>query len=267
MSPHYAFEAKKSLGQNFLQDTNVARKIVAQLELCPSDRVVEIGPGPGMLTRLILEAGPRRFVALEKDRNWAGELMRECAGVDVVNTDALAFAWERVGAGPDGPAWKIAGNLPYNVASPLMWEIVSRVGGLTRAVFMVQKEVGQRLCAAPGSKTYGALSVWVQSFARVRMAFVVGPSVFRPRPKVDSAVMVFSPLPEAGAPFDARALSLLLKRCFQNRRKQLQTILKSCWSEEVEALLEGFGANGMSRPEALSPTCFQGLANNVKIGI
>ena len=192
-----AARAKKSLGQHFLRDERVVQRIVDLLRVEEGDNVMEIGPGPGALTALLRPLPWRRLLLLEKDDHYAAEhAARPLPGLEVVAGDALAYPWESL----EGP-WKIAGNLPYNVASPLMWDIVSRVPDMARAVFMIQKEVGDRLLARPGSRDYGALSVWVQSFAVTRKGFVVDPAAFSPPPKVDSAVVVFEPLPpEKGPP-------------------------------------------------------------------
>lgn len=252
--------AKRSLGQNFLVDENVARKIVAQAEIRPEDAVLEIGPGPAALTRWLVAAKPRLLAAVEKDAYWGARLKEEHPQVQVITADAMAFGWERL-----GPGWKVLGNLPYNIASPLMWEIFSRAAGLSRAVFMVQREVAERLVSPPGSKTYGALSVWVQSFVRPSLSFVVRPQVFRPRPKVDSAVVVFLPREERECDFNAIDLAWLVKRCFQQRRKQLRSILKPLWSEELEALLTSWGQSGASRPEQLSARQFHEIARRLGV--
>lgn len=246
--------AKKSLGQNFLQDANIARKIVRTLGIEPGDSVLEIGPGPGALTGIALDCKPGRFVLLEKDRHWAEERMRQGGGaLSVVLTDALSMSWERFGA-----SWKFFGNLPYNVASPLMWDICSRTPGLVRAVFMVQKEVGLRLTAGPGTSAYGGLSVWIQSFMRPKLEFIVPPQVFYPRPKVHSAVVSFSPLGEGRGDFAPKALAATLKACFQMRRKQLGSIVRAA-GKDPEAL-RLVGIEPMLRPEALSVTDFHRLS-------
>lgn len=246
--------AKKSLGQNFLQDANIARKIVAALHAGPEDYVVEIGPGPGALTRILLERPPATLVLVEKDRHYAAERMAD-GGAAVLTADALDMAWERFPA-----PWKCIGNLPYNVASPLMWELFSRAAGLSRAVFMIQKEVGLRIAAGPGASAYGALSVWIQSFATPKLEFIVPPHVFRPRPKVDSAVLSFVPLSAAArcGDFEPGALSATLKACFQQRRKQLGSIAKSLGKSA--ALLEELGIAPTLRPENLSVAEFHRLS-------
>ena len=257
--------AKRSLGQNFLQDANIARKIVGLLAVAHGDSVLEIGPGPGALSGILQAQNPTRLVLLEKDCHWAGERLREGrrqgGSISVVLTDALTMTWERFTA-----PWKIIGNLPYNIASPLMWDICSRAPGLVRAVFMIQKEVGQRITAVPGSSHYGALSVWVQSFMRTRLEFVVPPQVFKPRPKVDSAVLSFEPLRDAALSSDRAgvggfapdALGQTLKMCFQMRRKQLGTILRANGFDASR--LEPLGIAPAARPETLTPEDFHRLS-------
>lgn len=245
--------AKKSLGQNFLQDANIARKIVGALAVGPADRIVEIGPGPGALTRILLNCNPTKLLLIEKDLHYAGERMRE-GGALVVAADALDMSWERFPT-----PWKCIGNLPYNVASPIMWELFSRAAGLVRAVFMIQKEVGLRVVARPATSAYGALSIWIQSFVAPKMEFVVPPHVFKPRPKVDSAVLSFSPLAEdCGRAFEPDALSATLRACFQQRRKQLGSIAKSLGKSP--GLLEALGIEPMLRPENLTPGDFHRLS-------
>lgn len=250
---------KRSLGQNFLVDRNISRKIVQALELKPGDNVLEIGPGRGALTEHIAEADPARLVLLEKDDALADALAEKLPGAELRRGDALRFDWSEL-KGEHG--WKLVGNLPYNVASPLIWDIVSQ-GSFARAVFMVQLEVGQRLKAAPGSGEYGALSVWVQSFARVEMLFKVPPQVFFPKPKVHSAVMQFFSLPPEDRPQAPSALNSTLKMCFQKRRKQLSTILKSHNKENYVEILESLGIPPQARPEELAKEDFQRLANRM----
>lgn len=249
--------AKRSLGQNFLQDENIARKIVSALDLHENDTVLEIGPGRGALTRWLEDSPAYKVIALEMDKDLAQHLEMVHPRVEIVVTDALRYAWETL-AGTQ--SLKYIGNLPYNIASPLLWELVSRSPHYQRAVFMVQHEVGLRLTACPGNKNYGALSVWIQSFAQVRYLFRVPPQVFRPRPKVDSAVLCFEPLAETMRPASPALLAKLLHICFQKRRKQLRNILRDWWSERVEANAAEFTSFAEARPEELSPEEFQRLA-------
>ena len=257
-STHGQPRAKKSLGQHFLKREDICRRIAMLLLPKPEDMVLEIGPGPGALTRAIEEQPHSRLLLLEKDRHWAAERQRLGeARTQAVLTDALRFDWRRIT--PEKP-WKIIGNLPYNVASPLIWDIVSRATGWQRAAFMVQKEVGQRLAAQPNTNHYGALSVWVQSYARPRMEFIVGPGAFSPPPKVDSAVLSFDPLPPERRPAHPKVLARLLRVCFQQRRKQLGGVFRRSGQPGLEAALEKTGIDPSLRPEALANKDFQALA-------
>ena len=246
---------KKSLGQNFLTDRNITEKIVAGLHLCPDDTVFEIGPGRGALTDL-LAPRVRKLYALEKDRYLVRELKRRMPGLLAINGDGLTFAWERLAK---VPGIKLVGNLPYNVASPMMWEIFSRARGFERACFMVQKEVAGRLVAESGSRAYGGLSVWVQSFVIPRIGFHVSPGSFHPRPKVDSTVVIFEPGPTR--PENPEGLAWVIHLLFQQRRKQLGTILKSFWGNDIEEWLAGEGLDRRVRPEVLTPRQFHCLGN------
>jgi dimethyladenosine transferase len=250
--------AKKSLGQHFLKNPAVSRRIVELLGVTPEDRVLEIGPGPGALTLLLAEASPKEFIILEKDEHWASVHAERFAGnpaVRVVPGDAMAFAWE----GLEGP-WKVISNLPYNVGSPLIWDMVSRIPDLARAVFMVQKEVAERLAARPDSRDYGMLSVWVQSFMQVEWGFVVGPGNFVPPPKVDSAVIRMRPLGENASEFDRNYLEQILKIVFQQRRKQLQSVLRKHGIHDAGRILEELRIDPKARPETLNCEKFHALA-------
>ena len=248
--------AKKSLGQHFLHQRSVAERIVRVLEISPQDRVLEIGPGPGALSGLLRAARPACLLLVEKDGYWAAERHKAGDG-QVVLMDAMHFAWNRIT--PERP-WKIVGNLPYNVASPLLWDIASQAGGLQRAACMVQKEVALRIVASPGTKQFGALSVWLQSFVRPQLVFAVGPGAFTPPPKVDSALVLFEPLPPAQRAQKPGSLASLLRTCFQNRRKQLRRIFRMHNAEYALPILRELGIDPSSRPEQLAPELFQELS-------
>ncbi|CCH47765.1 16S rRNA (adenine(1518)-N(6)/adenine(1519)-N(6))-dimethyltransferase RsmA [Pseudodesulfovibrio piezophilus] len=254
--------AKKSLGQNFLQDQNICRRIVEAIAPQKSDFIIEIGPGQGALTSFIKSNNPTKFMVLELDDELASRLESKYPDIEVVRTDALKYSWESLAH--LGPC-KIIGNLPYNVGSKLIWDIVSQVTSLQHAVFMVQHEVALRLTATPGNKAYGGLTAWVNNFANTRYLFKVPPTVFRPRPKVDSAVVSFTPLPRSQWPANPTNLSLLIKMLFQKRRKQLSTILKKHWSEEVDLWFENEKVKPEARPETLTPQQFLGLSQCVCI--
>ncbi len=248
---------KKSLGQHFLRRPDICRRIAGLLDLREGDQVLEIGPGPGALTFVLEEMPHQRLLLLEKDDHWAGvHAGRGSAGTEVRCMDALAFPWEDL----DGD-WKICGNLPYNVASPLIWDISSRARALTRAAFMVQKEVGLRLAARPGGRDYGALSVWVQAWLEPRLAFTVGPGAFSPPPKVDSAVLSFSPKPAEDLPRNPRAFADLVRLCFQQRRKQLGGLLRRAGRMDVLDRMEEMGIAMTARPEELTVRQFLALSD------
>lgn len=250
--------AKRSLGQNFLVDANVSRKIAGALQAAPGDTVLEIGPGQGALTRFLAALPGVRLVALEKDAALAVALKAALPEVGVVVADALAYPWERLGE--SGPV-RVIGNLPYNVASPIIWDLAARCPRCLRAVFMIQREVAERLCARPGTGAYGGLTAWVTSFVTPQLLFRVGPEVFRPRPKVESAVVALTPLPAAARPSDPAALATVIKTCFTWRRKQLQNILKAFPADVAACFFAASGVSPSSRPENLSPETFQMLAS------
>jgi 16S rRNA (adenine1518-N6/adenine1519-N6)-dimethyltransferase len=252
--------SKRSLGQNFLVDPNVAAKIVDCLRPGPAETVLEIGPGNGALTAPLLQLAGR-VLALEKDRALAGEIKRRWPGLGVVNADALHFDWERLQGRVEG----VVGNLPYNVASPIMWELARHGLGPRRMVLTVQKEVAQRVASPPGRKAYGGFSVWMQSFLRVRYGFDVSRNVFQPRPDVTSAVLILEPRPDSERPTDPEGLAGLIRLCFQQRRKQLGRILKEHWSGELQEWLAAEGLDRRNRPEDLSPRQFQGLSRIVRL--
>ena len=247
---------KKSLGQNFLIDRNIARKIVQQLFLRPDDTVLEIGPGQGALTRFIY-GRVEEFIALEKDWQLASDLKKKWPELRLINTDALLFSWAKL---KSVKQLKVIGNLPYNVASPIMWDLFSQLTTFNLAVFMVQKEVGLRLVARPKSKAYGALSVWVQNFVRPEILFFVSPNVFYPRPRVDSVVLCFEPRKVLLSNVQTQKLARTVRLLFQLRRKQLGRILRTYWNERIRFWFEEQGVSPKARPEELSPDQFRSLA-------
>ena len=252
--------AKKSLGQHFLIDKNVIQRIINMGDIQESEQVIEIGPGPGALTNLLRELKCAKLWLLEKDDAFAQKhqdyiTQNKLNHMEVFHIDALTFDWKSLKG-----EWKIIGNLPYNVASPMMWDMVSQIPQLTKAVFMIQKEVAQRIRAPEGSKTYGALSVWMQSYCKIERGFDIGPKAFSPPPKVDSEVIILKPLLKEQFPKDPRNLSRLIKICFQQRRKQLHGVLQKALPHAYNtAILETLGVDLHCRAETLSPQQFQQL--------
>lgn len=247
---------KKSLGQHFLINENICQRIVRLLDVKEDDQIVEIGPGAGALTDILAALPHKRLQLIEKDAAWAHERAKNSAA-EVLNEDAMDIDWKAL---LKSGYWKIIGNLPYNIASPLIWNILAQCRVWQRMVLMVQKEVGQRLCAMPGSRKYGALSVWVQAYAQVKYELTVSPGSFMPPPKVDSAVISF--LPSSDLPQYPHTLSALLHLCFQKRRKQLGTIFKSSGHAFLADSLRKMGIDPQLRPENLTCAQFMSLAQD-----
>ena len=217
----------KRLGQHFLADPGILGRIADALHLQANDVVIEIGPGEGTLTDVLLARGAK-VTAIEKDRRLAHELgtrnaERGTKGLTVVQGDALDVDWHALVPRSDFrvPRFKVVGNIPYNITSPLLEKALTPPLP-ERIVFLVQLEVARRIAAPPGSKTYGALSIGVQAQCQVEQLFTVLPGSFRPPPKVKSALLRLTPLaqPLVG-PDEVGPLRAFVTACFSRRRKQL----------------------------------------------
>jgi len=261
----------KRLGQHFLTDPNILERIVAALDPAPGDVVLEIGAGKGSLT-VALAPRVAKVVAVEKDRRLAIDCrlrIADCGfgNVLLVEGDALKVDWHELleagRANPQSairnPQFKVVGNIPYAITSPLIEKALTPPLP-ERIVFLVQAEVADRLAAAPGSKTYGALSVGVQAVCRVEKLFPVRAGAFRPRPKVDSALLRLTPLAEPlVAPAEFAAFRAFVTACFSRRRKQLRNAVMAATGRPAGAVLEGLEAVGLdpaARPETLTPAAF-----------
>jgi 16S rRNA (adenine1518-N6/adenine1519-N6)-dimethyltransferase len=253
--------AKRSLGQNFLVDPNLQRKIARAVGAGVDDEVVEIGPGQGALTKhLVGSVG--RLVLVELDDDLAAGLERTYAGradVEVVHADVLGVDLALHVRHPE--AVRVVGNIPYNITTPILFRLLERPRPL-EIVLMVQEEVADRIVAAAGTPAYGALAVGVQSVARAERLFRVGRNAFRPVPRVDSAVVRIRPVvPEPLDPGEEARLRTLVRACFQWRRKQLGKILRdhpdlSVDPEVASAAAARVGVDLHDRPERLSPDTF-----------
>lgn len=246
----------RALGQNFLADPNTARRIVRLAGVGPGDRVLEIGPGIGSLTVALAEAVQPggEVVALEVDRHLLpvlGEVVGDVAHVRVVRGDALTIDYGPL-LGPAGP-WTMVSNLPYNIATPLMARLLEEVPALSVLSVMVQKEVAERLVAPPGTPACGAISVKVAYHATAGVVGLVPPTVFIPRPRVDSAIARFErrPAPPVQVP-SADGLFALARAGFGQRRKTLRQALRPLLGTEVEAVLADAGVAPMARAETLT---------------
>ncbi|WP_428408160.1 16S rRNA (adenine(1518)-N(6)/adenine(1519)-N(6))-dimethyltransferase RsmA [Hyphococcus sp.] len=256
----YDLGAKKSLGQHFLLDLNMTRKIARAASVTETDHVLEIGPGPGGLTRALLETGAR-VTAIERDHRCIEALAEVNLAFKnrliVIEADALT-ANEAELLGRETPV-KIVANLPYNIstellikwlkAGPALWSVMA---------LMFQKEVADRILAAPGSKAYGRLSVIAQTASLPSRAFNLPARAFTPPPKVDSTVVVFEQ-PEEVFPALA-ALEKVTQAAFSQRRKMLRSSLKPVFGDRLPDALAGAGIEETQRAEELTVEQFKALA-------
>ena len=251
-----AHKPKQSLGQNFLVDPNVANNIVGAFDLDVADTVLEIGPGPGALTERLL---PRvnRLIAVEIDRNLAAALQDRFGqepNFELHNMDFLKFDPE----GFDYPALRIVGNIPYNITSPILFKVLDirrRVKDLT---MLIQKEVALRAVAAPNTKDYGILAIMSQAFSEVELLLNVPRTVFRPRPKIDSALVRWTFTDKISRNLhDPDLFKTIVKQAFGQRRKMLRNTLKSYYMTNPD--LWDFTL----RPEQIPVTDWIELANRL----
>lgn len=263
---------KRSLGQNFLNRPSVANRIVEEIDLCPGDTVLEIGPGRGALTEgLARRVGEveGRLVLVELDDDLAADLRTRFQGdprVDVLHEDILATRIADVVPRPE--ALEVVGNIPYNLTSPILFHILARPRP-RGILLMVQREVAERILAEPGTREYGALSVGIRTVAQVEKVLSVPRTAFRPRPTVDSTVIRIRPF--SPAPLDEREegrLRDLTRALFQWRRKQLGKILRDhpdlgLSSDTIDRALAAASAIPRDRPETLSPAGFITLARAI----
>ena len=261
----HSLDAKKSLGQNFILDLNLTRRIARACGPLEGKTVVEVGPGPGGLTRALLIEGAARVVAVERDPRCLpalGEIAARYPGrLDVHEGDALEADWETLTAGRNGQAI-IAANLPYGVASLLLanWlEAEPWPPWYCGMVLMFQKEVAERITAEPGSKAYGRLSVLAQWRTEPRIVLNLPPEAFSPPPKVSSAVVRFIPRESPLAAGSAKMLARVTSAAFGHRRKMLRQSLKSL-TPMPELLLREAGIEPTLRAEQLTVADFARLA-------
>jgi 16S rRNA (adenine1518-N6/adenine1519-N6)-dimethyltransferase len=243
---------KKALGQHHLIDGALARPLLAFLAPA-GQRVLEIGPGGGVLTAELLASGAR-VLGWELDPDWAAALRRRLPDprLALVVGDALEIAWDRLPA-----PTLVAGNLPYNVATAILESLLPHHTRVPRAAVLVQKEVADRLTAGPGDPAYGSLSVLAAAYARAKVLGRVKPGSFRPPPKVDSAFVGFElrppPLPEPEMP----GFVALVRQAFAKRRKTLRNSLGAGWGRErAEAVLAAVGLPEKARAEELGLETF-----------
>jgi 16S rRNA (adenine1518-N6/adenine1519-N6)-dimethyltransferase len=243
----HGLSPSRALGQNFVADPNTVRRIVRLAEVSPGDPVVEIGPGVGSLTTALAEAGAE-VTAVELDRHLLPVLEEVVGplGVRVVHADALEVDWAELLAGHE--RWGLVANLPYNVGTTIVLQLLDDVPAIDRMLVMVQREVGERLAAAPGTSACGIPSVKVALWATAEVVGTVPPTVFVPRPRVESVLVRFRRLPQPSVTVDHDALMALVRQAFGQRRKMLRRSLVGVVSP---AAFAAAGVAPEARPEQL----------------
>jgi 16S rRNA (adenine1518-N6/adenine1519-N6)-dimethyltransferase len=239
---------RRDLGQNFVADANTVRRIARLAEVGPGDRVVEIGAGLGSLTLALAETGAQ-VVAVEVDRGVVPVLRDITAAlpnVTVIEGDAMQLDWPAVLGNEVG--WVLVANLPYNVATPLVCDLLDGVPQIDRMLVMVQREAAERFCAAPRSQHYGAVTVKISYWATARIAGLVPASVFVPRPNVESALAEIRRRAQPAVSAPAADVFHLVRTAFGQRRKMLRRSLAAVVTPDVFAAA---GIDSQRRPEEL----------------
>jgi 16S rRNA (adenine1518-N6/adenine1519-N6)-dimethyltransferase len=267
-SPRVAHIPRKRFGQHFLHDPGILRRIVEAIAPQPGERLVEIGPGEGALTLPLLRACGK-LTAIELDRDLIAALGERARGVgelEIISADVLTVDFAELAGGrsrllPGGSQLRIAGNLPYNISTPILFHCLEHAAAIRDMHFMLQKEVVDRMAAGPGSKTYGRLSVMLQLRCTVEPLFKVPPGAFRPPPKVDSAIVRLVPLPEGDLPdVDVHLIDRVVRAAFGQRRKTLSNALHGV---ATVTQIESAGVDPRARAEQLAATAFVNLAKSL----
>jgi 16S rRNA (adenine1518-N6/adenine1519-N6)-dimethyltransferase len=252
--------ARKSLGQNFLHDPAVIARIIATIAPQPDDVFVEIGGGHGALTFPLAEQVAKLHV-IELDRELAARLGDRCKSYPAMTVHhANALKFDLAPLATSGPL-RIAGNLPYNISTPLLFRLLEQRDVIADMHLMLQKEVVQRMCAAPGGKEYGRLTVMLGAAASAKRCFDIGPGAFTPAPRVWSSIVRI--LPHATPPFelrDRKRFADVVARLFSMRRKTLARSLKGLLDESA---ITALGLDPRARPETLQPADFARLADAI----
>lgn len=250
--------AKKHLGQHFLHDRHVIQKLIAAIQPKTDDAMVEIGPGRGALTFPLL-AHLNKLYAIEFDRDLVPALQEHGGpNLELIQSDVLKVDFRALARTIGCSQLRIAGNLPYNISTPILFHLLQYKEVIQDMYFMLQKELVERIVAPPGSKTYGRLSVMVQIYCEAHALFTIPPGAFSPPPKVDSMILCLRPYVQPR--FDIKDMAIfeqVVKLAFQARRKTLKNALKTLSSLTLpEALCN-------KRAEELSPTDFVQISNSI----
>lgn len=251
---HLGIRAKKSLSQNFLIDGNILEKICHAADVQEGDTVLEIGPGPGALTERLLEK-KAKVIAIEKDQTLAEKLHRfDHPDLTIYCDDALTFPLETLPSG-----LKVIANLPYHITTPIMERLITCFPAITSLTLMVQREVALRMVAAPNTKDYSRLTLFLNAYSTPHYCFTVKPQSFFPAPSVHSAI-VHLPLHPFPFAFDQEKFFTLIRYAFRQRRKMIRSSLQELYkSAQVEEALIHLGLLPTTRPEDLSFELFATL--------
>lgn len=250
---------RKRFGQHFLHDRNIIERIVDTLDPQPDQNLVEIGPGRGALTVSVLKRAGS-LDAIEVDRDLAALARKDFARfgqLTVHESDALRFDFSSLGKSD----LRVFGNLPYNISTPLLFHLMSHANLIQDMLFMLQREVVERMTAVPGNKTYGRLTIMLAAVARVENLFAVGKDAFHPPPRVDSAMVRLVPYREPPFPVTDKALfAMVVTTAFSHRRKTLRNALASM---ATIADIEAAGQDPSTRPETIDPAGFSAIATQI----
>ncbi|HEX4871524.1 MAG TPA: 16S rRNA (adenine(1518)-N(6)/adenine(1519)-N(6))-dimethyltransferase RsmA [Nevskiaceae bacterium] len=257
-------QAKKRFGQHFLHDPGVIERILRAVDPQPGEALVEIGPGPGALTAPLLRRWPGVLTVVELDREvlpWLREACGEQAErLQVIEADALQLDYRRLA--PEGQPLRLIGNLPYNISTPLLFHLLEQSPAIRDMHFMLQKEVVDRMVAAPGEAAYGRLSVAMAARAELAWLLDVGPGAFKPPPRVQSAVVRIRPRAPAFAVADWAAFDRVLAQAFSQRRKTLSNALRGLLDA---TRIEQAGVDPGARAETLDAAAYARLAAQIAV--
>ena len=255
------YKARKRFGQNFLHDQGIINKIIQNIRPSAEDHLVEIGPGQGAITKELLKT-TGRLEAVELDRDLIQPLAEMCATLgklQIYNADALRFDFCKLKTDENPSSLRVVGNLPYNISTPILFHLLDQSDCIRDMHFMLQKEVVDRMAAGPGSKTYGRLSVMLQTLCSVEPLFDIRPGAFKPAPKVNSAFVRLTPYAVPPFRIENRALfNQVVTQAFGQRRKTLRNSLKELITDDIFSATK---IDSSLRAEALELAEFVKLTN------
>ncbi len=252
--------SKKYLGQNFLFDPSILKRIVDVACITHDDTVVEIGPGYGNLTKMLASAS-KKVIAIELDYRLYEKLLhelREYKNIEIIHADALKYNFEEL------EQFKVVANIPYYITTPIIFRLIEDRKNLKSMTLTIQKEVAQRIVARPNTKDYGVLSIVVQYYGNPELKFIIPKGAFRPVPKVDSAVIHIEMLSEPIVkPKDESLFFRIIRTAFAQRRKTLSNALKS-FSKDIKVILINAGIEPIRRAETLTIEDFVKISDLLK---